>query len=94
MSAHDDEKRPDAPPDPPATSDAPTDEQTARKHSNSGSSLHNAKGWDGKQRVEKRAVLVNPEVLDGHVSEPEDSDDENAIKVDKIEADEGIFCLF
>ncbi|KAF2426594.1 L domain-like protein [Tothia fuscella] len=59
------------------------------KHSNSGTSLHNAQGWDGKLRVEKRAVLVNPEVLDGYVSDAEDSD-EDAVKVDQIEADEDL----
>lgn len=65
--------------------------EKGHKHSSSSSSLHNAKGWDGKLRVEKRAVLVNPEVLDGsgsHQSDAEDSDDD-AVPVDQIEADEG-----
>lgn len=63
--------------------------EKGHKHSSSSSSLHNAKGWDGKLRVEKKAVLVNPEVLDGsHQSDPEDSDDD-AMPVDQIEADEG-----
>lgn len=67
--------------------------EKGHKHSSSSSSLHNAKGWDGKLRVEKKAVLVNPEVLDGkHHSDPEDSDDE-AVPVDQIEADEGTIFL-
>ena len=41
-------------------------------------------GWDGKARVERRAVLSNPEAL----SDPEYSD-EDAPPVDQIEADEG-----
>jgi protein phosphatase 1 regulatory subunit 7 len=94
MSTHDNEKPPGSLPDPDA-GDPPSGEQSSHKHTNSTSSMHNAKGWDGKLRVEKRAVLVNPEVLDGHVSDPEDSDDEEAIKVDQIEADEGnsLFAL-
>lgn len=63
--------------------------EKGHKHSSSSSSLHNAKGWDGKLRVEKKAVLVNPEALDGtHQSDAEDSDDD-AVPVDQIEADEG-----
>jgi protein phosphatase 1 regulatory subunit 7 len=66
----------------------PTPESKGHKHSTSSSSLHNAKGWDGKLRVEKKAVLVNPEVLDGDHSDPEESDND-AVPVDQIEADEG-----
>ena len=33
-------------------------------------------------------MLVNPEVLDGHHSDPEESDDD-ALPVEQIEADEG-----
>lgn len=47
--------------------------------------LRDSKGWDGKLRVDKRAVLSNPEAL----SDPEWSD-EDAPPVDKIEADEGL----
>jgi protein phosphatase 1 regulatory subunit 7 len=75
-------------PDPSENPDAPKDSISVHKHSNSSSSLRDSKGWDGKLRVEKRPVLVNPEVLDGH-SDPEDSDEEDK-KVDLIEADEGI----
>ncbi|QDS74875.1 Protein phosphatase 1 regulatory subunit sds22 [Venturia effusa] len=64
--------------------------EQGHKHSTSGSSLHNAKGWDGKLRVEKKAVLVNPEVLDStYQSDAEDSDDD-AVPVDQIEADEDL----
>ena len=46
--------------------------------------LTNSRGWDGKLRVERRAVLTNPEVL----SDPECSD-EDAPPVETIAADEG-----
>ncbi len=45
-------------------------------------------GWDGRARVERRAVLSNPEAL----SDPEYSD-EDAPPVNQIEADEGEFIL-
>lgn len=45
----------------------------------------NSKGWDGKLRVEKKAVLANPEAL----SDPEYSD-EDAPPVDQINADEDL----
>ena len=41
-------------------------------------------GWDGKLRVNKQAVLANPEAL----SDPEYSD-EDAPPPEEIEADEG-----
>ena len=41
--------------------------------------------WDGKLRVEKKAVLSNPEAL----SDP-DYSDEDAPPVDRIQADEGM----
>lgn len=47
----------------------------------------NSKGWDGKLRVPKSALVANPEAL----SDPEYSDDENVLVGDKIEADEGRF---
>ena len=46
-------------------------------------------GWDGKLRVERRAVITNPEAL----SDPEYSD-EDAPPVQEIDADEGAFFLF
>ena len=41
-------------------------------------------GWDGKLRVEKKPILVNPEAL----TDPEYSD-EDAPPVEQIDADEG-----
>ncbi|KAK3329318.1 hypothetical protein B0H66DRAFT_610120 [Apodospora peruviana] len=49
--------------------------------------LRNSKGWDGKLRVPKSAVLTNPEAL----SDPEYSDDENILPGDELAADEGKF---
>ena len=43
-------------------------------------------GWDGKLRVNKRAVLANPEAL----SDPEYSD-EDAPAPEQIDADEGVY---
>ena len=48
------------------------------------SSPKDSTGWDGKLRVEKRAVLANPEAL----SDPEYSN-EDAPPVEHIDADEG-----
>ena len=48
----------------------------------------NAEGWDGKLRVDRRAVLVNPEAL----SDP-DYSDEDAPPVQQLAADEGSVFL-
>lgn len=48
------------------------------------SSLRDSQGWDGKLRVEKKAVITNAEIL----SDPEYSD-EDAPPVEQISADEG-----
>lgn len=48
-------------------------------------SLTNSKGWDGKLRVPKAALLSNPEAL----SDPEYSDDDNVMEGGEIAADEG-----
>lgn len=82
--------------EPPSHVIEPPTETKGHKHSSSSSSLQNAKGWDGKLRVEKKAVLLNPEVLDGHHSDAEESDDD-AVPVDQIDADEGellSFCIW
>lgn len=47
--------------------------------------LTNGKGWDGKLRIPGRVSLANPEAL----SDPDYSDDENVVKGDEIEPDEG-----
>ncbi len=49
-----------------------------------GTTLHDSKGWDGKLRVDRRAVVTNAEIL----SDPEYSD-EDAPLVEQINADEG-----
>jgi len=43
-------------------------------------------GWDGKLRVDRSAVLANPEAI----SDPEYSDEENVLDGEEIEADEGM----
>lgn len=47
-------------------------------------SLRDSQGWDGKLRLDKKAVVTNAEIL----SDPEYSDDE-APPVGQIAADEG-----
>ena len=49
-----------------------------------GTKLQDSKGWDGKLRVDRRAVVTNAKVL----SDPEYSD-EDAPSVEQIDADEG-----
>ena len=70
----------DDPPDPTANS-PPT---------SNGTSLQDSKGWDGKLRLDRRAVVTNAEIL----SDP-DYSDEDAPPIDQIVADEGkyVFCL-
>ena len=48
------------------------------------SSPRDSRGWDGKLRVERKAIITNPEAL----SDP-DYSDEQAPPVAQIEADEG-----
>ena len=52
--------------------------------STNGSRPRDSTGWDGKLRVEKKAVLANLEALSDS-----DYSDENAPPVEQIEADEG-----
>ncbi|KMU77619.1 phosphatase 1 regulatory subunit 7 [Coccidioides immitis RMSCC 3703] len=47
--------------------------------------MKDSKGWDGKLRVERHAVLTNPEAL-----EDPDHSDEDALPVEEIEADEDL----
>ena len=60
------------------------DHGNERKNSNSSPMTSKKSGWDGKLRVQKTAVLANPEAL----SDPEYSD-EDAPPVEEIKADEG-----
>lgn len=46
--------------------------------------MKNKEGWDGKLRMEPRAVITNPEAL-----EDSDYSDPEAPPVDEIDADEG-----
>ncbi|KAG6092156.1 hypothetical protein E4U30_005806 [Claviceps sp. LM220 group G6] len=48
--------------------------------------MKNSKGWDGKLRVPKSALLSNSEAL----SDPDYSDDENVLPGDEISADEDL----
>lgn len=47
-------------------------------------SLRDSKGWDGKLRIPKTALMTNPEAL----SDPEYSDDSNVLHGEEIRADE------
>lgn len=47
--------------------------------------LRDSKGWDGKLRLPKNALIHNPEAL----SDPEYSDDENVLPGEEVPADEG-----
>lgn len=47
--------------------------------------LTDSKGWDGKLRLDRHALLQNPEAI----SDPEYSDDENVMGGEEISADEG-----
>lgn len=64
---------------------APTDPSISITNHNG---LQDTKGWDGKLRVDRRAVITNAEIL----SDPEYSD-EDAPPVKQIVADEGN-CVF
>ena len=64
--------------------DNPSNASTDPPTSTNSTSLQNSKGWDGKLRVDRRAVVTNAEIL----SDPEYSD-EDAPPVEQIVADEG-----
>ncbi|EGZ77258.1 protein phosphatases PP1 regulatory subunit sds22 [Neurospora tetrasperma FGSC 2509] len=62
------------------------DHPSPRHEGEAGSpALRDSKGWDGKLRVPKSAVLANPEAL----SDPEYSDDDNIVPGEEVAADEG-----
>jgi protein phosphatase 1 regulatory subunit 7 len=46
--------------------------------------MKNKEGWDGKLRVEPKAIITNPEAL-----EDSDYSDPDAPPVEEIDADEG-----
>lgn len=70
-----------------ASSDAPSDPKAPANGTTNGATPRDSKGWDGKLRVERRAVVTNAEIL----SDPEYSD-EDAPPVEQIDADEGRLC--
>lgn len=49
-------------------------------------SPRDSKGWDGKLRIERRPVMINPDAI----SDPEYSDEENILPGEQIGADEGM----
>ena len=61
-----------------------TDESPHSPPPTNSTTLLNSNGWDGKLRVDRRAVVTNAEIL----SDPEYSD-EDAPTPDHIDADEG-----
>ncbi|KAK1595892.1 protein phosphatase 1 regulatory subunit SDS22 [Colletotrichum navitas] len=63
----------------------PEEDGSLRTDGQTSPGLRNSKGWDGKLRVQRTAVLANPEVL----SDPE-SDDENVIPGEELPADEDL----
>lgn len=66
-------------------------EEHVASHGGEGSpGMKNSKGWDGKLRVPKSAVISNSEAL----SDPEYSDDENVLEGEQIQADEGTWICF
>ena len=78
------DKAPDAPTKPPIST-------TTTTITTNNTGLQDSKGWDGKLRVDRRAVVTNAEIL----SDPEYSD-EDAPPVEQIVADEGncVFVLY
>ena len=70
--------------------DTPLNDAPGPKPTSNGTTPVNSKGWDGKLRVERKAVVTNADVL----SDPEYSD-EDAPPVEQISADEGrLFSAF
>lgn len=65
------------------------DNPTERHDGEQSPGITNGKGWDGKLRVPGRASLANPEAL----SDPEYSDDDNVVRGQEIEADEGRYPI-
>lgn len=66
------------------SSQIPNVNNEPNENSSKPSTPHSKSGWDGKLRVNKQAVLANPEAL----SDP-DYSDEDAPPPEQIDADEG-----
>jgi protein phosphatase 1 regulatory subunit 7 len=65
--------------------EVPEEHAVPRSDGESSPGMKNSKGWDGKLRVPKSALLSNPEAL----SDPEYSDDDHVMNGEEIVADEG-----
>ncbi len=65
--------------------DIQDDREAPREDGEASPGMRNSKGWDGKLRVPKSALMTNPEAL----SDPEYSDDSNVLQGEEISADEG-----
>ncbi|KKZ65922.1 adenylate cyclase [[Emmonsia] crescens] len=69
-------------------SSTPNPTQTSNNETeDSSAAMKDGKGWDGKLRVERHAVIANPEAL-----EDPDYSDENAPPVEEIDADEDLLA--
>lgn len=67
---------------------APAQTDGQQQRANDTGIMKDSNGWDGKLRVERNAVITNPEAV-----EDPDYSDEDAPPVEQIEADEGT-CRF
>lgn len=65
------------------------DAPSPRVDGESSPGLRNSKGWDGKLRMPKSASMANPEAL----TDSDYSDEENVMKGEKIDADEGMLTI-
>ena len=75
--------------DAPGHIDIQDDRVSPREEGEPSPGMRNSKGWDGKLRVPKSALVTNPEAL----SDPEYSDDSNVLPGEEIGADEGEFVI-
>ncbi|KAL2165449.1 hypothetical protein VTH06DRAFT_747 [Thermothelomyces fergusii] len=66
--------------------DLAEDKPSPRHDDEASPGLRDSKGWDGKLRVPKNALLANPEAL----SDPDYSDEDNVIPGEEVAADEDI----
>lgn len=71
----------------PAHIDIQDDRVAPREEGDGSPGMRNSRGWDGKLRIPKSALVSNPESL----SDPEYSDDSNVLHGEEIRADEGTY---
>ncbi|KND91155.1 Protein phosphatase 1 regulatory subunit SDS22 [Tolypocladium ophioglossoides CBS 100239] len=72
--------------DTPVHIDIQDDRVSPREDGEASPGMRNSKGWDGKLRISKSALVTNPEAL----SDPEYSDDSNVLPGEEIGADEDL----